>query len=161
VPIRLLVTELYSQTYDFREIKDRPSALIAPDLDLTPETGFQVSSGSADFCQCPLGGGGASRASAWRCARRLSPCDFMKKKCALISPLALGEPVLGMFYYCEAASEQRAARCIVATGVLLERGLPRDAESLHPRACMGVPSAKLMRELQNLLPRADHTEAHA
>jgi hypothetical protein len=32
--------------------------------------------------------------------------------------------LLGMFYYCEAASEQRAARCIVATGVHLERGLP-------------------------------------
>ena len=40
----------------------------------------------------------------------------------------------------EAVSEQRAARCIVAAGVLLERGLPRDVESLHPRACMGVPS---------------------
>jgi hypothetical protein len=34
-----------------------------------------------------------------------------------------------------------AARCIVATGVLLERGLPRDVESLHPRACMEVPSS--------------------
>jgi hypothetical protein len=31
-------------------------------------------------------------------------------------------------YYCEAASEQRAARCIVAPGVLFERGLPRDVE---------------------------------
>jgi hypothetical protein len=41
-----------------------------------------------------------------------------------------------MFYYCGAVSEKRAARCIVATGVLLERGLPRDVESLHPRACM-------------------------
>jgi hypothetical protein len=38
-----------------------------------------------------------------------------------------------MFYYCGAASEQRAARCIVAARVLLERGLPRDVESLHPR----------------------------
>ena len=66
-----------------------------------------------------------------------------------------------LFYYCGAVSEQHAARCIAATGVLLERGLPRDAESLHPRACMGVPSAKLMRELQNLLPRADHTEVYA
>jgi hypothetical protein len=28
----------------------------------------------------------------------------------------------GMFYYCEAVSEQRAARCIAATGALLERG---------------------------------------
>ena len=57
--------------------------MIAPDLDLAPETGFQVSSGSADFCQCSLGRPGASRASAWRCSRRLSPCDFMKKKVAL------------------------------------------------------------------------------
>ena len=66
-----------------------------------------------------------------------------------------------MFYYGEAASEQRAgARCIVATGVLLERGLPRDVESLHPRACMEVPSP-CARELQNLLPRADHTEVYA
>jgi hypothetical protein len=48
---------------------------------------------------------------------------------------------VGMFYYCEAVSEQRAARCIVATGVLLERGLRRDVESLHPRACMEVPSS--------------------
>ena len=48
--------------------------------------------------------------------------------------------VVGMFYYCGAVSEQRAARCIVATGFLLERGLPRDVESLHPRACMEVPS---------------------
>jgi hypothetical protein len=46
-----------------------------------------------------------------------------------------------LFYYCEAVSEQRAARCIVAAGVLLERGLPRDVESLHPRACMEVPSS--------------------
>ena len=38
-----------------------------------------------------------------------------------------------MFYYCEAASKRRAARCIAATGALLERGLPRDVESLHPR----------------------------
>jgi hypothetical protein len=66
-----------------------------------------------------------------------------------------------MFYYCEVVSEQRAARCIAATGALLERGLPRDVESQHPRACMEVPSAKLMRELQNLLPRADHTEVYA
>jgi hypothetical protein len=43
---------------------------------------------------------------------------------------------------CEALSEQHAARCIVATGVHLERGLaPRDVESLHPRACMEVPSS--------------------
>ena len=48
---------------------------------------------------------------------------------------------VGMFYYCGAVSEQRAARCVVATGVLLERGLPRDVESLHPRACMEVPSS--------------------
>jgi hypothetical protein len=53
---------------------------------------------------------------------------------------------VGMFYYCEAVSEQRAARCIVATGVLLgrgERGLPRDVESLHTaptRMHMEVPS---------------------
>jgi hypothetical protein len=39
---------------------------------------------------------------------------------------------VGMFV--GAVSEQRAARCIVATGALLERGLPRDVESLHPRA---------------------------
>jgi hypothetical protein len=65
---------------------------------------------------------------------------------------------VGMFYYCEAVAEQRAARCIVAAGALLERGLPRDVESLHPRACMEVPP---MRELQNLLPRADHTEVYA
>jgi hypothetical protein len=45
-----------------------------------------------------------------------------------------------MFYYCGAASEQRAARFVVATGVLPERRLPRDVESLHPRACMEVPS---------------------
>jgi hypothetical protein len=39
-------------------------------------------------------------------------------------------------------TEQRAARCIVATGAaLLERGLPRGVESLHPRACMEVPSS--------------------
>jgi hypothetical protein len=30
---------------------------------------------------------GASRASAWRCARRLSPCDFMKKKARLNIPI--------------------------------------------------------------------------
>jgi hypothetical protein len=47
---------------------------------------------------------------------------------------------LQMFCYCEAASEQRAARCIAATGALLGRGLPRDVGSLHPRACMEVPS---------------------
>jgi hypothetical protein len=47
---------------------------------LAPETGFQVSSGSADFCQCPLGGPGASRTSARRCARRLSPIGSSKKK---------------------------------------------------------------------------------
>ena len=41
---------------------------------------------------------------------------------------------VGMFYYCGAVSEQRAARCIAATGAPLERGLPRDVESLHPRA---------------------------
>jgi hypothetical protein len=40
-----------------------------------------------------------------------------------------------MFYYRGAVSEQRAARCIAAAGALLERGLPRDVESLHPRAC--------------------------
>jgi hypothetical protein len=40
----------------------------------------------------------------------------------------------------EALSEQRPTRCIVATGALLERGLPRDVESLHPCACMEVPS---------------------
>jgi hypothetical protein len=67
---------------------------------------------------------------------------------------------VGMFYYCEAVSEQRAARCIVATGVLLERGLPRDVESLQAPTRMHG-SAKLMRELQNLLPRADHTEVYA
>jgi hypothetical protein len=43
---------------------------------------------------------------------------------------------VGMFYYCGAVSEQRAARCIAATGALLERGLPRDVESLHPRALL-------------------------
>jgi hypothetical protein len=37
---------------------------------------------------------------------------------------------LGMCYYCGALPEQRAARCISVTGVRLERGLPRDAESL-------------------------------
>jgi hypothetical protein len=64
-----------------------------------------------------------------------------------------------MFYYCEALSEQRAARCVVATGAHLARGLPRYVESLHPTRMHG--SAKPMRELQNLLPRADHTEAYA
>jgi hypothetical protein len=54
-----------------------------------------------------------------------------------VDAVALG---VGMFYYCEALSEQRAARCIVATGAPLGRGLPRDAEPLHPRACMAVPS---------------------
>jgi hypothetical protein len=44
------------------------------------------------------------------------------------------EELLLLFYYCGAVSEQRAARCIVATGVPLERGLPRDVEPLHPRA---------------------------
>jgi hypothetical protein len=54
--------------------------------------------------------------------------------------------MLGMFYYCEALSEQRATRCVVATGVHLERGLPRDVESLHPTRMHG--STKPMRELQ-------------
>jgi hypothetical protein len=46
-----------------------------------------------------------------------------------------------MFYYCEALSEQRAVRCVVAPWVPLERRLPRGVESLHPRACMAeVPS---------------------
>ena len=44
---------------------------------------------------------------------------------------------------------KKNARRIVATGARLGRGLPRDAESLHPRACIGVPSPC---ELQNLLP---------
>jgi hypothetical protein len=60
----------------------------------------------------------------------------------------------------EALSEQRAARWAVAKWVHLEREIPRDAESLHQRAC-SHGSAKPVRELQNLLPRADHTEAHA
>jgi hypothetical protein len=47
---------------------------------------------------------------------------------------------LEMFYYYGAPSKQRAARCIAATGVPLGRGLPRDVESLHPHACMEVPS---------------------
>jgi hypothetical protein len=34
-----------------------------------------------------------------------------------------------MFYYCGAASEQRAARCVVATGVPLERGLQESFSS--------------------------------
>ena len=33
---------------------------------------------------------------------------------------------------------------IVATGVPRERGLPRDVESLHPRACMSVPQGSLL-----------------
>jgi hypothetical protein len=40
------------------------------------------------------------------------------------------EAICLFVYYCEAVSEQqRAARCIVAPGVLLERGDPRDLES--------------------------------
>jgi hypothetical protein len=34
------------------------TAITAPDLVLAQETGFQVSSSIADFCQCPLGGPG-------------------------------------------------------------------------------------------------------
>jgi hypothetical protein len=48
-------------------------------------------------------------------------------------------------YYYEAPSEQRAARCIVAPGVQLERGLPRDVESLHPTRMHG--SDKPMRDV--------------
>jgi hypothetical protein len=65
-----------------------------------------------------------------------------------------------MFYKGEAplsrSSAQRAARCIAAPRVPLERGLPRDVESLRPTRMHG--SAKPMCELQNLLPRAGHTE---
>jgi hypothetical protein len=53
----------------------------------------------------------------------------------------------------------RRARCVAAPGAPLERGLPRDVESLHPTRMHG--SAKPVRELQNLLSRADHTEAYA
>jgi hypothetical protein len=34
----------------------RPLAMIAPDLGQAQETGFEVSSRLADFCQCSLGG---------------------------------------------------------------------------------------------------------
>jgi hypothetical protein len=66
---------------------------------------------------------------------------------------------IGLFYYHEALSEQRAARCVAAAGAHLERVFPRDVESLHPTRMHG--SAKPMRGLQNLLPRVDHTEAYA
>jgi hypothetical protein len=50
----------------------------------------------------------------------------------------------------------------ITAGAHLERGLPRDVESLHPRAQWRMHGrAKRMRELKNLLSRADHTEAHA
>jgi hypothetical protein len=46
-----------------------------------------------------------------------------------------------MFYYCGAVSEQRAARCIVATGVLLERGGIRETWSHCTHAHAWVPSS--------------------
>jgi hypothetical protein len=52
--------------------------------------------------------------------------------------------LLLLFYYCEAVSEQCAARCVVATGALLERGLPRDVEPLLPRALFGVASVRYL-----------------
>jgi hypothetical protein len=59
------------------------------------------------------------------------------------------------------SSAQRAAlQLCIQPGAHLERGLPRDVESLLPTRMHG--SAKPMRrELQSLLPRADHTEAYA
>jgi hypothetical protein len=45
--------------------------------------------------------------------------------------ILLASYLLLLFHYCEAVSEQRAARCIVATGVRLERGLPRGVSYLE------------------------------
>jgi hypothetical protein len=92
-------------------------------------------------------GGHQKRSDFWSHVRN----TFAEKCGSPVSRMAMASeeevPVLdpgnvGMFYYCEAVSEQRAARCIVATGALLERGLlPRDVEPLHPRGCMEVPSS--------------------
>jgi hypothetical protein len=51
---------------------------------------------------------------------------------SLDAPPHKGMSVCLFFITARRLSEQRAARCIVAPGVHLGRGLPRDVESLHP-----------------------------
>ena len=67
-----------------------------------------------------------------------------------------------MFYYCDALSEQRAARCIVAPGVaLLERGgLPRDAEKKHPKTQKKIGSGLLAGEPAARLAPAGAPRGH-
>jgi hypothetical protein len=85
-----------------------------------------------------------------------APRQLRRTTCCLLSIC-----VLATRWFCGAVSEQRAARCIAATGALLEKSFRETWSHCTHAHAWKCQAAKPMRELQNLLPRADHTEAYA